>query len=310
MIGGGGDNLGMSGLRPGWGTVERLDVGRVVEGLGRETGVRVVVEGLCSGGEVGAAYVRWEDGHRSVLKWRPGTTAEEFESGPLAVVSVLRSVGYPAPDTELVAQVGDAVVTIQELLPGKAVNLLDEATLDHALALNDLQTSALVAHREIPNVSLYLNDDGPGFCLHEPLRRYSRRTARLEAWITEVGKQYPEQLQGDDAMHLDFHPGNLLAQDGKLTGVIDWDGAARGDRRFDLVTLRFGAHPYPPHLAPAARVDKTVENRLDEILDNFPPDVLRPFWAHMSLRMTDWTIRHFTPHQVDHWLDLAERRTD
>ncbi len=32
-------------------------------------------------------------------------------------------------------------------------------------------------------------------------------------------------------------------------------------------------------------------------------------WAHMSLRMTDWAIRHFTPSDVNHWLDLAEQRT-
>jgi hypothetical protein len=293
-----------------WKPVERLDAERMAADLEHATGVRVIVDGPCPGGEVGAAYVRWDDGHRSILKWRPQTTLEDMQAGPLKVVSVLRSVGYPAPATELAAQVGDAVVTIQELLPGTTVNLLNESTLDQALALNDLQASALDEHREIQNVSLYLTEDGPGFCLHEPLRQHSPRTKKLEAWITEVGKQYPEQLQGNDAMHLDFHSGNLLAQDGKLTGVIDWDGAARGDRRFDLLTLRFGAHPYPPHLAPAARVDRAVENRLDEILDSFPPDVLRPLWAHMSLRMTDWTIRHFTPPQVDHWLDLAEQRVD
>jgi hypothetical protein len=28
----------------------------------------------------------------------------------------------------------------------------------------------------------------------------------------------------------------------------------------------------------------------------------------MSLRMTDWAIRHFAPSDVDHWLDLAEQR--
>lgn len=293
-----------------WKPVERLDAEQMAAGLERTTGVRVIVEGPCPGGEVGAAYVRWDDGHRSILKWRPQTTLEDMQAGPLKVVSVLRSVGYPAPETELAAQVGDAVVTIQELLPGTTVNLLNESTLDQALALNDLQAGILTEHRDIPNAKLYLTEDGPGFCLHGPLRRHSRRTARLADWIAEVGACSADRLAGDDAMHLDFHPGNLLAQDGKLTGVIDWDGAGRGDRRFDVVTLRFGAHPYPPHVAPAARVDGAVENRLDEILDSFPPDVLRPLWAHMSLRMTDWTIRHFTPDHVDHWLDLAERRTD
>lgn len=33
-----------------------------------------------------------------------------------------------------------------------------------------------------------------------------------------------------------------------------------------------------------------------------------PAWAHMSLRMTDWAIRHFTPSAVEQWMDLAETR--
>ena len=32
-------------------------------------------------------------------------------------------------------------------------------------------------------------------------------------------------------MHGDFHHQNLLIRDGRITGVIDWDGAGRGDRR-------------------------------------------------------------------------------
>jgi hypothetical protein len=28
----------------------------------------------------------------------------------------------------------------------------------------------------------------------------------------------------------------------------------------------------------------------------------------MSLRMVDWAIRHFSPIDVEHWLDLAEQR--
>jgi hypothetical protein len=28
----------------------------------------------------------------------------------------------------------------------------------------------------------------------------------------------------------------------------------------------------------------------------------------MSLRMTDWVIRHYTPAHVEHWLGLAEQR--
>ena len=44
------------------------------------------------------------------------------------------------------------------------------------------------------------------------------------------------------------------------------------------------------------------------MLDAIAPGALAPLWAHMSLRMTDWAIRHFTPADVEHWLDLAEQR--
>jgi aminoglycoside phosphotransferase (APT) family kinase protein len=132
------------------------------------------------------------------------------------------------------------------------------------------------------------------------LRAHNRRTARLEEWITAVGAEHPGPLRGVDAVHVDFHPGNLLGVDGTITGVIDWDGAGRGDRRFDLVTLRFGIHAESP--------DPTVAKRLDSMLDDIPYDVLAPLWASMSLRMVDWAIRHFTPPDVNHWLDLAEQR--
>lgn len=39
-----------------------------------------------------------------------------------------------------------------------------------------------------------------------------------------------------------------------------------------------------------------------------PPEVLRAAWAHMSLRMVDWAIRHFPVGEADEWLRLAERR--
>jgi aminoglycoside phosphotransferase (APT) family kinase protein len=279
-----------------------LDAERVAAQLAEETGVRLLVEGPCSGGEVGAAFVRWPDGRRSVLKWRPGTRLEDLQAGPIAVSEAVRATGAPVPETQMAVQLGSAVATVQELLPGAPITRLDPHGLDQALAFNELQAGLLAHRADIPSLDLFLRDDGPGFCLHGPLRAHSRRTAQLDEWIAAVGAEHPGPLQGDDAVHVDYHPGNLLAVGGAITGVIDWDGAGRGDRRFDLVTLRFGVHTDDP-------VPEVVA-RLDAVLDSFPADVLRPLWAHMSLRMVDWAIRHFTPADVDHWLDLAESRTD
>ncbi|MYR25275.1 MULTISPECIES: phosphotransferase [unclassified Streptomyces] len=289
----------MTPSSPGWTTVARLDAERMVNAL-RGQGVRLSVEGPCPGGHVGAAYVRWEeDGRRGVLKWRPRSSVGEARTGALAVVEALREVGYPAPATDLVTQVGDAVVTVQEVLPGTGVDRLTPAHLDQLLRLNETQADCLTGRPHVPAAALHLRDDGPGFCLHEPLRRHSPRTAALERRISALADRYPPFLLGNDAVHYDFHPGNLLATGPDITGVIDWDGAARGDRRFDLVTLRFGLH--------AANASPFVTDRLDTVLATLPDHVLTPAWAHMSLRLTDWTIRHPTPTGPTPWLTLADR---
>jgi aminoglycoside phosphotransferase (APT) family kinase protein len=235
------------------------------------------------------------------LTWRPEVTVGQVRVGPVAVSEALRAVGYPAPATELVAQVGDAVVWVQELLPGRPVATVDERMLDQLLALNELHAGRLVDRRDVPSAELFLLRDGPGFCLHEPLRRYSARSAALQRWVASVGADSPVCAVGDDAVHMDWHPGgNVLAAGGVVTGVVDWDGAARGDRRLDVVTLRFGVH--------RGGASRAVVARLDAVLDGFPSSVLRWAWAHMSVRMVDWAIRHFDAVDVESWLDLAERR--
>ncbi|MBT0771301.1 aminoglycoside phosphotransferase family protein [Kineosporia sp. J2-2] len=291
-----------------WERAQRLDAAGLVEELYAQTGVRLVVEGPCSGGQVGAAFVRWmrgpdvtqdgtavSPGRRSVLKWRPHSRMEDLRRGPLAAQEVSRAAGIPAPATQLVAQVGHAVVMVQELLPGAALDAktLDENILDQALRINERQAGLLRDRPDVPQVQLYLTDDGPGYCLHEPLRQYNARTAALERRIVAVT---PASEPGHDVVHLDFHPGNLLARDGTVTGLVDWDGAGRGHRGLDLVTLRFAVH------------QETVSRRLDEILDGLPSDVLAGFWAHMSLRLVDWAIRHHTAGDVERYLDLAEQR--
>lgn len=224
----------------------------------------------------------------------------EVWRGPLAVVDAVRAAGYPAPATELAAQVGTSVVVVQELLPGSKIDYLGMPVLDQVLALHRLHAGRLAGRPDVPLMQLYLGSDGPGFCLHEPVRQYSRRSAALERWVREVGAEYGDRLAGDDAVHCDFHLGNMLASDGTITGVVDWDGAARGDCGLDLVTLRFGILP--------GQCDPAVIDRLDTILDDMPPSTLRPAWAHMSLRMADWAIRHFSADEVGYWLALAGQR--
>ncbi|MFC7586120.1 phosphotransferase family protein [Nonomuraea antimicrobica] len=98
----------------------------------------------------------------------------------------------------------------------------------------------LAGRQDLEPVRLHLRTDGPGFCLHGSLRAYDSRTRRLLDQVEEIGRAFPDTLEGDDLVHYDFHAGNVLVDAaGTVTGVIDWDGAARGDADLDLVTLRF-----------------------------------------------------------------------
>jgi aminoglycoside phosphotransferase (APT) family kinase protein len=251
-----------------------------------QTGVELRFDGMCPGGEVGAAYVRWPDGRRSVLGGGNPAAA--------ALTALARSAGIPAPAYELS---GDGWV-VQECLPGRPPSSVDSELLAELVALNARFAGLGVSLAPTP-LPLYLTSSGPGFCVHESLERCDGRTRRLLRWVREVGAE-TDTMTGADLVHLDFHPGNVLVDGGRVTGLIDWDGATRGDRHFDLVTLRFWLTGRHPHLlAP-----------IDQRLAGIPRRRHDAYWAHISLRMVDWSIRHHDEATVDHWLTVAESGLD
>jgi aminoglycoside phosphotransferase (APT) family kinase protein len=271
-----------------WPRSARLDAPHVIDRIAEITGVRLILEGPCPGGEVGAAYVRWPDGRRSVLT--------EGRSRAAQLLDLARDAGIPTARYELSAHVDGTRVVVQRRLPGAPPATVDAALVDAMVRLNLRFTGLLTALPAVPDVDLFLTGDGPGFCLHQPLRSYGLRAARLLDWIHDVGATAPD-CAGDDLVHLDYHPGNILVIGDRITGVVDWDGARRGDRHFDLVTLRFHLGVSAPHLA------GPLDERLAAVLE---PGLLRAYWAHMALRQVDWSIRHHDAETVDRWLTVAE----
>jgi hypothetical protein len=271
-----------------WPRSARLDAPRVLDRIAEITGVRLLLEGRCPGGEIGAAYVRWPDGRRGVLS--------EGRTRTAPLVDRARAAGVPTARHQLAAHVDGVRVIVQERLPGTPPATADAALIEQMIEVTDRLAGLLADDPAPAPAPLYLTADGPGFCLHGPLAEYSERTARLLGWVHEVGADGSAMI-GDDLVHLDFQPGNVLVDDtGRLTGVIDWDGACRGDRHFDLVTLRFMLTGRAPHLVPL----------LDERLTAISARRRRAYWAHMSLRLVDWSIRHHDAARVEHWLTVAE----
>ncbi len=277
--------------------VARPDAALMLRQLAQLTGTVLTEDGKCPGGEVGAVYVRWPDGHRSVLTSQPpGNGHAARQHGVL--IAVGRAGGVPAPRYELIAELPCAVAVVQELLPGSVPATVNRSTLDSMIEVNRCCRGLLADRPDLPVPSLHLLTDGPGYCLHEPMARYSRRTARLLAAIEEVGVSVPAHLNGDDLAHYDFHSGNVLVDsEGTVTGVVDWDGASRGNGDLDLFTLRFDLARRAPGLG----------MQLGALLaGSVPEQTLRACWAHMSLRQVDWSIREHDAAEVTAWLDIAE----
>lgn len=275
----------------------RLDAGTVLGRLAEATGVVLADDGACPGGHVGASYVRWPDGHRSVLSCAPAGQAAAVRQVE-SLLAAGRARGVPAPRYELVAELPSAVAIVQELLPGSPPAVIGRPTVESMIEVNRQCRGILTGRHDWPAPSLYLREDGPGYCLHEPLARYDRRTARLLAAVEEIGAEVPEHLAGADLVHFDFHPENILVDSaGAVTGVVDWDGAGRSNGYLDLFTLRFDLARRAPDLGRwlGARLRDTASD-----------EVILACWAHMSLRLVDWSIRHYTAAHVTTWLEVAE----
>lgn len=268
----------------------------MLRALAAATGVELADEGKCRGGQIGASYVRWPDGHRSVLTFLPPDKQAWARQGA-ELAGIARAAGVPAPRYELVAELPGVIAVVQELLPGAPPGTqVSRATIESMAEINARCRGLLAGRDDLPRAALYLLDDGPGFCLHEPMAAYDRRTRQLLAAIEEVGAAVPAYLAGDDVTHFDFHPENVLVDAaGQVTGVVDWDGAARANAIMDLCTLRFDLARRAPELG----------RWVGGLLAGEPEPVLAACWAHLSLRLVDWAIRELTAPEVDAWIEVA-----
>jgi hypothetical protein len=247
----------------------RWDVLLLLRQLADSTGIELFPDGRCRGGQFGASYVRWADGHRSVLTAR----------------------------YEFIAELPAATAIVQELLHGAPLDEMSRVTAESMVEVNRRCRGLLAGRTEFPAPSLYLLTDGPGYCLHAPMASYDRSTARLLAAIEEAGAALPEHLDGGDLAHCDFHPEDVLVDaSGSVTGVVDWDGACRSDGVLDLMTLRFDLARRAPDLG----------RWLGGLLrDQASAELRLACWAHMSLRLVDWAIGELTDAEVTTWVAVA-----
>jgi aminoglycoside phosphotransferase (APT) family kinase protein len=111
----------------------------------------------------------------------------------------------------------------------------------------------------------------------------------LAMWLSNNRPADPEKLF---LCHGDFHSGNILVEDGRVTGVIDWGNFAIGHAEYDVAVTRFILSIGPIEDSPVPR------EQIDELIRQI---VLGYNAAYAEIRTLDESlIDYYTALRMSH----------
>jgi aminoglycoside phosphotransferase (APT) family kinase protein len=284
----------------------RFSPAPVIADLNELTGAQLhFVEMAVDGDSGGAAFVEWPDGRPGVLTRPPVSLADmQLAADVLAMAS---SAGLPVPRQELVVELTDGPAVVQERMPGRPHPRVDAAAIDAMVSVNDRFADILRGRSDVPVARM--RDDRA----YEYVAAHSDRTRRIIQRIREIDDEIPNEMTGEDLVHLDYARGNVLFDEtGRVTAVVDWNcGVARGDRNFALVSLRSDLEWREQSPENRAGIDDSAVERLDQILDErIEPVLLRKYWAFWTMQKLPAAIWRNELDVLDVFLRLGEERLD
>jgi aminoglycoside phosphotransferase (APT) family kinase protein len=156
-----------------------------------------------------------------------------------AIIEAARAAGVTAPEVVAVLEEGDAIGSgfVMRALPGTP-------NPKQILEMDDPSALLKQAARDLARIHSLRREDLPA---DVPVMAYREAIADLRAQFEEAGGDRPIIALGLSWMehncpdpaepvlnHGDYRMGNLLAEDSKLAGVLDWELAHFGDRHEDL----------------------------------------------------------------------------
>lgn len=193
-----------------------------------------------TGGLQSTAYLL-TDG--AVLKWTDNPAWAPRVRQAAELVRRARAVGYPTPAWLAVGTTAaGSPYQLQELVPGSPPTL-DEALARQLIEISELQRDLLPEDRDASWSAwsrgvVFDGWDG----VWERVQAYDGEAAELLKRYGELCRPYrDEELPHHDFVHGDLNMGNLLAANGRITGIVDIEAAGGGSRAYDLVSLAASA---------------------------------------------------------------------
>ncbi len=218
--------------------VERLEPGgELIRAWDLPGGVSAQVTALELGradGQVRKVVVRRHG--EADLKQNPHVAADEFK-----LLQCLRAAQLPAPEPYLLDESGElfpAPYIVVEYIEGStdfAPSGLPDALLQLACglaAIHNVDISTFDLSCIPDNDKIY----GAKIATRPALTDESLQEGRIRD-ILEAAWPLPRRNK-DALLHGDFWPGNVIWNDGRLAGIIDWEDARTGDPLADLGNSR------------------------------------------------------------------------
>jgi hypothetical protein len=183
----------------------------------------------------------------------PGAVVVKASANPFAAsraawaasaLSLLGDRGYPVPTLLWQGPLdGHWHLTVQERLPGQPLRTLDEPMLDALLALVEVQADQASRLGEGGWdlswwTEVVLFDGWEGWW--DSADAAAPATSRRLREFLEPARGH--RLPSGDLVHGDLGLANVLAADGVITGIVDWDDLGVGCRATDLAGPLFEWH--------------------------------------------------------------------
>lgn len=281
-----------------------MDSAGLLSALNARHGTAYRLVGPLAGGAWDATFLLEDAAARpprsAVLKRGPRPSGADQFRRLVPLVERARAGGYPLPQVLLTGvDPAGRPYLVREFAPGAPLEGLSPATLDLLLAVNDRQRNVAVPPEDPQDWSryaravVYAGESGWAAAM----RAYSPATAALLAGLEAAARPYATApLPTTDLVHGDFHTGNVLALDGRVTAVIDFEFAGRGTRAYDLANLLLATY-YDDHR------DLTVRQRLwARTLAVAGPAAGTVCLVCQLLGKVEWSIRRDDPAQLAGYL--------
>jgi aminoglycoside phosphotransferase (APT) family kinase protein len=198
--------------------------------------------------------IQKERNKRLVLRLYPERYGPESAVWESSVQNALANEGYPVARAYFICtdkSILGGAFFIMDFLPGKLMASAPIETIPEMLG----KTHAALHRIDPESVFKSLNEQGidENKCRLNNRFDFLQNIAKELPWICDsvdwLMENRPSEPRRLAICHGDFHPLNILIQDGRVTGVLDWPGFLIADPALDIANTIFLITVPPKHLA-------------------------------------------------------------